>query len=47
MGEAFTQAFADFFSWASGWTFEHLYTILVEWLEVVLGWPFHWGTGEV
>jgi hypothetical protein len=39
----FVQAFADFFSWASGWTFEYVYTIIVDWLGTVMGWDFHHG----
>jgi hypothetical protein len=41
--EPFVQAFADFFSWLSGFTFEVVYSAIIDALGNVAGWPFHWG----
>ncbi|MDR0883089.1 MAG: hypothetical protein LBN05_00525 [Oscillospiraceae bacterium] len=42
--EAFTQAFADFFSWLSGFTFEIVLTAIEDWLFEISGGDFHWGS---
>ena len=41
--EEINAAFAQFFSWVSGFTFELVYTKIVDWLGEVAGWNFHWG----
>jgi hypothetical protein len=43
MPEDFVNAFAEFFSWLSGFTFDKVYTAIVHALERVFDWPFHWG----